>query len=180
MGAMNIAGRRIVATATPTLNWSPVSWRTYHSAATSKMKSPDCDTSCPAQRSENGRLERTRRKLGLPEIVWVRGEHDWACHSLLVSLKSVPIGGLSQLIDDERGTRVNCPAHRTLVPFQTPRLRLRPSVPAQLHPSLATPFRTIRRHGLTSQKWDTVENGRSSRRKEPGDIKRYSMPPFSN
>jgi len=92
MGPMNIAGRRIVATATPTLNGSPVSWRTYHIAATSKMKSPDCDTSCPAQRSEKGRLERTRRKLGLTEIVWVRGEHDWDYHSLAVSLKSVPIG----------------------------------------------------------------------------------------
>ena len=92
MGPMNIAGRRIVATAIPTLNGSPVSWRTYHIAATSKMKSPDCDTSCPAQRSEKGRLERTRRKLGFAESVSVRGENSWASHSCLLSLKSVPIG----------------------------------------------------------------------------------------
>ena len=152
MGPMNIAGRRIVATATPTLNGSPVSWRTYHIAATSKMKSPDCDTSCPVQRSEKGRLERTRRKLGLTEIVWVRGEHDWTYDSFLVSPKIGSYWGLLRLIDVERGTRVNCSACGTLVPLQAPRLCLRPPASTQLHLTLATRFGTIGRHGLTSQK----------------------------
>src|SRR4029077_16915639 len=101
MGPMNIAGRRMVATATPTLKGSPVSCRTYHIAATSNMKSPDCETNWPAQRREKGRLERTRRKLGLAEVVSVRVGPTWAQHSFSVSLKSVPIE-VSRFIDDER------------------------------------------------------------------------------
>src|SRR2546425_9056667 len=150
MGPMNIAGRRIVATVTATLNGSRVSWRTYHIAATSKMKSPDRDTSCPAQRSEKGRLERTRRKLGFAEIVSVRDEHNSAYHSFPVWLKSVPIE-VSRLFDDERRTRVNRPAYRTLKPFQAPRLCLSPPVSTQFHFPLTTSFRAIGRHSLASQ-----------------------------